>query len=168
MCRIYTIGYEGASVSDFIYTLNKAGVSMLLDIREIPISRRKGFSKKILAQALNGAGIEYRHERALGSPKAIRDALHYDKNYTRFFDEFDKHMWSQREFVKDIATLLPKNVALMCYERDPKTCHRLIVAKHLHELTGRAIFHLGVIKNENDDQTTLYPSQSLSAAQPAI
>ena len=71
-----TIGYEGASLPAFLATLKDAGVTRLLDIRELPISRRKGFSKTPLSQALAGVGIEYQHERALGAPRSIRQVWH--------------------------------------------------------------------------------------------
>jgi len=62
-----TIGYEGVSVEAFIGTLARARVTLLLDVRELPSSRRKGFSKTPLSEALREVGIEYRHERALGT-----------------------------------------------------------------------------------------------------
>ena len=60
--KIVTIGYEGAEVADFLATLSQLGVTTLLDIRELPISRRKGFAKNALREGLLSVGIEYRHE----------------------------------------------------------------------------------------------------------
>jgi uncharacterized protein (DUF488 family) len=168
MDRIFTIGYEGASLADFIKTLKASGVSTLLDVREIPISRRKGFSKKALREAIDTAGMVYRHERALGSPKRIRDALHCDKNYEVFFMKFDQYLRSQSELLSEISASLAGGVALMCYERDPKICHRSVVANHLQELTGLRPTHLGVKKYGNDGQTVLHPGQGVPATQPAI
>lgn len=48
-------------------------VDVLVDVRLNPISRKKGFSKSSLQQALGAARIEYRHERQLGNPKSNRD-----------------------------------------------------------------------------------------------
>jgi uncharacterized protein (DUF488 family) len=63
--NVLTIGYEGAALEDFLSTLKRARVSLLLDVREIALSRRKGFSKSALSAALSSFGIDYRHERAL-------------------------------------------------------------------------------------------------------
>jgi len=144
MRGLLTIGYEGASLQDFIGTLKAASVSTLLDVRELPISRRKGFSKRALAEALEAEGIEYRHERDLGSPKAIRHQLHEDRDYDQFFDAFTTYLKSQRPLLRKLAAELDGRVALMCFERDPATCHRSIVAKQLESLTQLKTRHLGV------------------------
>jgi len=72
MTGLWTIGYEGAALEDFLDTLRQAGVTKILDVREIPISRRKGFSKTVLEQALSGYDIDYQHELRLGSPREMR------------------------------------------------------------------------------------------------
>lgn len=144
MKHIFTIGYEGASIVDFISTLKSSQISVVLDIREIPLSRRKGFSKQALSQALAASGIDYLHERALGSPKTIRDALHRDKDYKKFFRLFEDYLDTRQALLNDLAERLNDNVALLCYERDPNLCHRLVVAEHLADLTGACITHLGI------------------------
>ena len=75
-----TIGYEGAALEDFLAALTEAGVRRLLDIRELPNSRRRGISKSALSAALREAGIEYFHERALGSPPEMRQRLRAERN----------------------------------------------------------------------------------------
>ncbi len=50
--RLTTIGYEGASLTAFISTLKASGVTLLLDVRELPVTRRKGFSKTPLCRRL--------------------------------------------------------------------------------------------------------------------
>jgi uncharacterized protein (DUF488 family) len=64
-----TIGYEGADVDDFVATLRSAGIRRLIDVRELAISRRRGFAKRALSGALADADIEYVHLRGLGDPK---------------------------------------------------------------------------------------------------
>ena len=71
---IFTIGYAGTSIAAFIRTLRQAGIALVLDIRAVPVSRKKGFSKHQLAAHLSEAGIGYRHLRGLGTPKRGRDA----------------------------------------------------------------------------------------------
>ena len=66
--RIFTIGYEGATVGEFLAALEKAGVKRVIDVRALPSSRRPGFSKSPLGAALGEAGIDYVHLKALGTP----------------------------------------------------------------------------------------------------
>src|SRR5829696_2323525 len=72
--RIFTIGYEGTTMPEFIAALQGAGVQRVIDVRALPLSRRPGFSKTPLKGALAEAGIEYVHLRALGTPAAGREA----------------------------------------------------------------------------------------------
>lgn len=167
MNTVFTIGYEGSSISEFINTLKHSGVGVLLDVREIPLSRKKGFSKTALATAAIKAGIEYRHEKLLGSPKPIRDKLRRDGDYKSYFKAFDTYLQTQTEFLNQLTKNIKGNVVLMCYERDPLTCHRLSVAKKLEKITGRKTKHLAVVPQgrENAPKTTyLHIGQSLPAA----
>ena len=167
MNQLFTIGYEGADLSDFIQTLKVAGVDVLLDVRELPISRRRGFSKTALRDALEQVGIDYRHEKQLGSPKTIRHRLREDSNYKAFFRDFSKHLNQQAELLEQLTQELVGNVALMCYERDVTICHRQPVAEALSKLIDKKPTHLGVHDHEQRQafqKTHPRLSQSLSAA----
>lgn len=164
MDAIVTIGYEQASLDAFISTLQRAGVTTLLDVRELPVSRRKGFSKRSLSDALAAAGIAYRHERALGSPRDIRHQLHADGDYADFFRQFSTYLREQQPLLKELATELAGTVALMCFERDPATCHRSVVAKELEALTRLKTKHLGVHDVPAHSRASLGARQSVSPA----
>lgn len=167
MNRIYTIGYEGADLQDFIATLHHAGIDVLVDVRELPISRRKGFSKRQLNEALTEAGIDYRHVRELGSPKPVRDQLRLDGNYPAFFAAYTEYLDTQQPLLHTLTDELDGNVALMCYERDPATCHRSTVADRLAYLSDTDIQHLGVRKHAakyTDSGKSMDVGQGLSAA----
>jgi len=144
MKGLYTIGYEGAKLADFLATLELFEMDVLLDVRELPLSRRKGFSKTALREALAVAGIVYRHEKMLGSPKLIRHQLRRDWNYQQFFRDFDEHLQQQTDVLVKLAAEIEGNVALMCYERDHNSCHRTAVVNALGELAGLQPRHLGV------------------------
>ena len=141
-----TIGYEGASLEDFIQTLEEANVEVLLDIRDRAQSRKKGFSKTALSNALQNHGIEYVHLKELGDPKEGRLAARSGN-----WDEFDRIyrdvMASQEaiaalEYIRGISE---NTVAcLLCYERDHKTCHRKYVSDAIDLQTGTKTRHLGV------------------------
>lgn len=141
-----TIGYEGATIDDFIATLLAADISRLVDVRELPISRRKGFAKTALSTALNAAGIEYVHLKGLGDPKPGREAARR-KDYTAFHRIFSTHMRTQpaKDDLKIVAEIVEGGgVCLMCFERDPHTCHRTLVATALCDNVQVAVRHLGV------------------------
>src|SRR5579864_2754337 len=72
--RIFTIGYEGSTQNDVVAALSAAGVKILLDVRAVPLSRRPGFSKNVLAAGLREAGIDYVGLKALGTPPEGREA----------------------------------------------------------------------------------------------
>ena len=75
VCGLVSVGYEGRSVDELIAVLRRYDVSLLVDVRLNAISRRPGFSKRALAEALHAAGIEYRHAPELGNPKENRAAF---------------------------------------------------------------------------------------------
>jgi uncharacterized protein (DUF488 family) len=141
---IYTIGYEGAGIGAFVETLQQAGVELVLDIRAAPVSRKKGFSKAPLSAHLEEAGIAYRHLRGLGTPKRGRDAAHAGDRET-FERIFLAHM-NEPEALLDLGEAIrlgeERPICLLCLERDPEQCHRLIVAERMAEQTGQDIRHL--------------------------
>src|SRR3954469_10422212 len=74
MPTVFTIGHEHPTdTTPVLEALRAAGVRRLVDVRELPLSRRRGFSKTALAAALASAEIEYEHVRELGNPKQYRD-----------------------------------------------------------------------------------------------
>jgi uncharacterized protein (DUF488 family) len=142
--RLYTIGYEGATLVDFLVTLEAARIDALVDIRELPSSRKQGFSKQALSRALSSAGIFYLHEKTLGTPKVMRDQVRSDKDYARFFRDYEALLQTRTAALEALLLLPARHVALMCFERDPHCCHRMIVARHLEMLSGVLPHHLAV------------------------
>ena len=127
--RIFTIGYEGATVAEFPAALQKAGVERVIDIRAVPNSRRPGFSKTPLRNALAEAGIDYVHLLALGTPADGRAAARAGRK-----DELKRIYAGQLELPEAIAETgkmldlsREKPSALLCYERDPAACHRTLL-----------------------------------------
>lgn len=157
MNKLYTIGYEGTDIADFLATLQGVKAHVLLDVRELPMSRRKGFSKTALKNALAEVGISYRHEKQLGSPKAVRHRLREDWDYPRFFRDFNKHLKQHTELLAQLTEELAGNVVLMCYEKDPTTCHRHSVVNALAHRAGLEPIHLHV-ENNNDRRQARHPA----------
>jgi uncharacterized protein (DUF488 family) len=131
-------------VPAFIAALHEAGVELVLDIRAVPASRKKGFSKNLLAAHLDEAGIGYRHLRGLGTPKAGREAARAGD--IAAFERIFRAQLEEPEAVLDLGEALElaqtKPVCLLCMERDPEHCHRLIVAERMAKETGQKIRHL--------------------------
>jgi uncharacterized protein (DUF488 family) len=142
--HLHTIGYEGASLDAFLATLTAAKVTTLLDVRELAISRRKGFSKSALAAALQSVGIVYRHERALGTPRDIRHRLRRNGDFERFFADFREYLGTQKKLIGELASELTGRVALLCFERNPAECHRSVVVAALAKRSGVNNSHLFV------------------------
>jgi uncharacterized protein (DUF488 family) len=143
---IFTVGYAGASIPAFVRTLEEAGVTLVLDIRAAPVSRKKGFSKHQLAAHLAEAGIGYRHLRALGTPKRGREAAR-GGDMEAFERIFRDHM-EEPDALLDLGEALKlakdQPVCLLCLEREPEHCHRLIVAKRMAKESGQEFVHLFV------------------------
>jgi len=127
--RIFTIGYEGTTVPEFIAALTKAGVERVIDVRALPLSRRPGFSKSPLRAALEEAGIEYVHLKALGTPSEGRTASRAGRHA-----DMERIYAGQLELPEAIAQSAEmlelareKPSALLCMEREPAHCHRTLL-----------------------------------------
>lgn len=141
-----TIGYQGASLEDFVATLQSASVERLLDVRALPWSRRSEFAKRNLSAALAAAGIAYEHLPALGNPEPGRAAAKAGR-----IEEFRKIYAGQLDSAEGQAGLTQAAararegaVALMCMERDHERCHRSMAAARLSEMLGVEVRHLRV------------------------
>jgi uncharacterized protein (DUF488 family) len=124
--RIFTIGYEGATQAELIAALQAAGVERVIDVRAVPLSRKPGFSKNVLAAGLAEAGIDYVHLKALGTPPAGREAARKGKIdlFARIYAAQLETPEAAAEAGQMIALAEERPSALLCFERDPDHCHR--------------------------------------------
>jgi uncharacterized protein (DUF488 family) len=143
---LYTIGYEKALLKDVVSTLAAARVAALIDVRDRPISRRPGFSKRQLASAIEEVGVRYVHLQALGTPPEGRLA-----NRRREWDRFwaiveEKLARPEAELALQEAGVIAKAApsCLLCHEADWQICHRRRVAEILAQRQGFAVSHLKV------------------------
>jgi uncharacterized protein (DUF488 family) len=127
--KIFTIGYEATTMAEFIAALQRAGVERVIDVRAVPLSRRPGFSKNILAASLKEDGIEYVHLRNLGTPKPGRDAA--KKGDVATLEAVYETQLGLPEAQAEAATMralaAEKPSALLCFERNPQHCHRTLL-----------------------------------------
>jgi uncharacterized protein (DUF488 family) len=127
MQTLFTIGYEQARPDAVMAELKRAKIGILVDTRAVAASRRPGFSKRQLAAALDEAGIAYVHLQKLGTPAEGRAAARAG-DLDRLWRIYDRHIKTRdaQEALDALMALIKsrKRVALLCYCRDPKTCHR--------------------------------------------
>jgi uncharacterized protein (DUF488 family) len=143
---LYTIGYEKALLKDVVSTLAAARVTILIDVRDRPISRRPSFSKRQLAAAIGEAGMRYLHLQALGTPPEGRLAGRR-REWDRFWGIVREKLTRPEaelalQEAAEIAEAAPS--CLLCYEADWQICHRRRVAEILAQRHGFAVSHLAV------------------------
>lgn len=149
--RLYTIGYEKAGLADFLATLRRAGVARVIDVRDLPLSRRAGFSKRQLSAALEEAGIAYTHLRMLGTPPEGREA-NRKRDWPRFWTIVAEKLARPEaehalEQAAELAVTAPS--CLLCYEADSRICHRIRVGEMLAARHGFRMEHLAVEAGEH-------------------
>jgi uncharacterized protein (DUF488 family) len=130
---VFSLGYERAGLDQVIALLRAEKIDTLVDIRELPNSRRAGFAKRQLSAGLEEAGIAYRHIKALGTPKAGRDAnkrgdlATFETIYAATLDQPAAQL-----AVVELAELAgARRLCLMCFEHDWRRCHRAMVCEAL-------------------------------------
>jgi uncharacterized protein (DUF488 family) len=140
---VFTIGYEGLDIAAFMALLGDHGIDMVVDVRELPLSRKPGFSKKALANTLNLSGREYIHMVDLGCPKPVRDRYREDGNWKRYTEGFLMHLKTQDHAIAELSALVAlANCALLCFEADSNSCHRSMVASAVRDYCGAHVTHI--------------------------
>lgn len=119
--RIYSVGYEGMTLDALVDRL--AGVSVLVDVRLNPVSRKPGFSKKRLTAALEEAGIEYVHEKELGNPQDEPRLVPQRRRRGRQIEDASDAEQRRRRCPRPLGRRASnQRVAVLCVERDHSRC----------------------------------------------
>jgi uncharacterized protein (DUF488 family) len=146
MATLCTIGYEKASQAEVLAALAAAGVRRVIDVRDRPLSRRAGFSKRQLQAGLESHGMEYVHLQALGTPPEGREA-NRRRQWQRFWEIVETKLATpEAEHALEEAAALAEAApsCLLCYEADWHICHRSRIATLMAERHGFTLRHLGV------------------------
>jgi uncharacterized protein (DUF488 family) len=134
--KFFTIGYEQTPAKSVLDELERAGVTVLVDVRAVASSRRPGFSKNQLAAGLDERGISYVHLRGLGTPKDGRIAARSGK-FDALHQIYARHLKTPQaiEELDELSALVKKSgpVCILCYERDHAHCHRRWIAEIIEE-----------------------------------
>ena len=138
MRQLSTIGYEGKTQAEFLDELSAAGVELLIDVRAVAASRRPGFSKTALGNAVRERGIDYLHLRALGTPAAGREAARKGRIAEMRTIYADQLETPEAQLAVEIALSAAdeRHAALLCYEKDAPGCHRAMLAERMVERAG--------------------------------
>ncbi len=137
---LYTAGYEGTDLDSFVKQLKDNDIEYLIDIRERPQSRKKGFSKKALNAKLMSENIIYLHFPEMGSPSEIRKKLRNDGDYSYFFKRFSEHLDAHQSTFVDMLEVITSSIScLFCFEKDHEKCHRKVVAQEALNLNGEEL-----------------------------
>jgi uncharacterized protein (DUF488 family) len=132
--KLFTIGYTGFNLDEFVGNLKHQEIECLIDVREIPVSRKRGFSKTALSECLAQNGIGYKHLRMLGSPKALRHEVRETADFSKFFAGVSRHLSgseSQVQIADAIDIARHTRSCLMCCCSDWMYCHRKSVVKEI-------------------------------------
>ncbi|NEB04259.1 DUF488 family protein [Streptomyces sp. SID13726] len=126
---IWSVGYEGRDIDSFVACVREAQIDAVVDVRLTPISRKPGFSKTRLREALHGAGIDYVHLRALGNPKDNRAPFwegRLEEGRARFRSLLVAEE-AEAELTQLAGLVGTSRVAVLCFEQDARRCHRTVV-----------------------------------------
>jgi uncharacterized protein (DUF488 family) len=136
--KLFTIGYEGITLEEYLNRLIINDVKILCDVRKNPFSMKRGFSKKDLQKACESLGIKYEHIPNLGIISEKRKELKTQKDYDILFKEYELTVLKEnKEEIDYIYGLLKthKRIALTCFEAEYCMCHRSRVSKEIENIS---------------------------------
>jgi uncharacterized protein (DUF488 family) len=139
---VFTIGYEQSDPVSFLRLLKLHKIDLIVDVRQIPLSRKKGFSKNQLKQMLAKGGIDYFHMQALGAPKVIRDRLRNSGSWHEYVRSYLKVLETKEEEVLTLFQFAQRqSICLLCFERRPEECHRSLITRDMEaRKNGLAVY----------------------------
>ena len=137
-----TLGYEGRSYEAYFNQLLRLGISRLCDVRRNPLSRKWGFSKRLLSQGCEELGIRYEPFPELGIDAEQRTSLTDRAAYDALFARYEAMtLPHHRDAVAKIAGWIDagERVAITCYERDSRDCHRSRLATAIVKAAAKSL-----------------------------
>lgn len=131
---LFTIGYEGITIEQYLNKLIKNDIRVLCDVRKNPVSMKYGFNKNQLKKACEGIGIKYLHFPEVGIESDQRQQLKSQNDYNNLFDRYRSiTLQSQIKIKEELLSLLKTNkrIALTCFEANICQCHRKVLAESI-------------------------------------
>jgi len=137
---LFTIGYEGISLENYLNKLVKNNIKLLIDVRKNPLSMKFGFSKTLLKRYCESLGIQYLHIPEVGIDSSQRQELETQEDYDLLFKKYkDTTLKETKENQNIIIKLVEKynRVALTCFEANICQCHRLPLAESIKKINPK-------------------------------
>ncbi len=132
--KIFSIGYSGRKIKDFIEILKENKIDYLVDVRNNAFSWNKEFSRNNIVENLAAHGIKYINLPKLGAPKDIRVEIKEYGNRNKFFELYSKWLQLNISYMNLIDVFARNNnTVLMCLEEDYRNCHRKVIGEKLEE-----------------------------------
>lgn len=134
---MFTIGYQGISLENYLNKLVKNNIQLLVDVRKNPLSQKYGFSKTLLKRYCESLDIDYIHIPEVGINSNLRQSLENQSDYDQLFENYKKTTLIETEKnQRDILNLLNKynRIALTCFEANICQCHRLHLSESLKSI----------------------------------
>ena len=168
--RFFTIGYEGINVTDLFNVLSEHEISLLVDVRENPFSRKPGFSKGALSNFTHLYGKNYLHLGSLGCPKVIRQDYALDRNWAKYSQRYFTQLETQLCDLNRLINIMARETCcLLCFEADYRLCHRSLIAQRIIEESRDVIYNITHLNSRAIRNTVLqYPSEDISVQQLTI
>ena len=134
--KLFTIGYEGKTIEEYLNLLIKNNIKTLCDVRKNPVSRKYGFSKGTLSEILEKIDIKYVHIPELGINSSQRKDLNSPDSYKKLFKNYRNTLHTKSLYLEKLYDLFisEKRVALTCFEKDPEMCHRNEILSYIIKL----------------------------------
>lgn len=141
---VYTVGYSGRTIDGLLNCLLQKGLSGVVDIRRVPLSRRYGFHGKTLALHLSSLGLKYFGQPELGVETEARRGTNEVAARKVLLTSYRRRVLrSQMGEVEALAEeLKTQPLALLCLEADPAQCHRSVLADILADISSLRVYHL--------------------------
>ena len=140
--EVYSIGYQGRNLSEFLDILEKNKIKILIDTRNSGLSRKPGFSRHVLRKKIEKKGIKFVATPEVGAPKDFRNYLKESGNINNFLKMYKNHIIKNNLFDKLGNQINGERTCIMCFERNPYECHRLILSEMIHEHLDTEVRHL--------------------------
>ena len=138
---LFTMGYSGYDQKSFLDELRRHHVEVVIDVRQRPLSRKKGFSRSALSEFLGANNVEYRHEAELGVPAELRTEFKAGhQELDSYFSGFRAYLAQHTEALDRVYELAAvRRCCLVCLEHLPEECHRSVVAEAVEARNGHRL-----------------------------
>jgi uncharacterized protein (DUF488 family) len=177
----FTIGHSRRPIGEFIDLLAASKVSLVVDVRAIPRSRKNPqYNRETLTESLSGSHVAYEHIAELGGRRPRERDI--PANVNGFWENQSFHNYADYAMgdafrsgfdrLRELGSI--QCSAVMCAEAVWWRCHRRIIADYLLA-AGERVFHimgpdaviaasLTTVATPQPDGALIYPANASKAS----